>query len=174
LAKWNKNVKLIINNNQKILDIMSLKTNKTAILRTLTISMVLMIISQSSWSQIVGKWKTIDDETNQPKSIVEIWKSSDGMYYGKIMKLFDETKKDNVCNKCDPKDPRYKQKIVGLKIIMGMKKTAENEWSGGTILDPNNGKVYKCKLYREGKNLMVRGFIGVSVIGRTQTWLPGE
>jgi uncharacterized protein (DUF2147 family) len=153
---------------------MNLKTNKISTFKMLVACLVFLFLSQTGWSQIVGKWKTIDDETNQAKSIVEIWKSSDGMYYGKIMKLFDETKKDNVCDKCDPKDPRYKQKIVGLKIIMGMKKTAENEWSGGNILDPNNGKVYKCKLYREGKNLMVRGFIGVSVIGRTQTWLPGE
>jgi uncharacterized protein (DUF2147 family) len=153
---------------------MNLKSNKIAILRMLMVSMAIMFFSQSGWSQIVGKWKTIDDETNQAKSIVQIWKADDGLYYGKVMKLFDETKKDDVCNKCDPKDARYKQKVVGMKIIMKMKMTSSNEWTDGTILDPNNGKVYKCKLYREGKNLMVRGFIGISVIGRTQTWLPAE
>ena len=153
---------------------MNLKSNRIAILRVLMVSMAIMFFSQSGWSQIVGKWKTIDDETNQAKSIVQIWKADDGLYYGKVMKLFDETKKDNVCDKCDPKDARYKQKVVGMKIIMKMKMTSSNEWTDGTILDPNNGKVYKCKLYREGKNLMVRGFIGISVIGRTQTWLPAE
>jgi uncharacterized protein (DUF2147 family) len=153
---------------------MNLKSNRIPILRIFMVCMAIMFFSQSGWSQIVGKWKTIDDETNQAKSIVQIWKADDGLYYGKVMKLFDETKKDDVCNKCDPKDARYKQKVVGMKIIMKMKMTSSNEWTEGTILDPNNGKVYKCKLYREGKNLMVRGFIGISVIGRTQTWLPAE
>ena len=153
---------------------MNLKCSKMTIFRILTATLAMIFISQSSWSQITGRWKTIDDETGEAKSIVQIWKADDGMYYGKIMKLFDETKKDNVCDKCDPKDARYKQKVVGMKIIMNMKMTGDNEWGEGTILDPNNGKVYRCKLYREGKNLMVRGFIGISLIGRTQTWLPEE
>jgi uncharacterized protein (DUF2147 family) len=152
---------------------MSLKTNKIAMFKMLMASFAMFMFMQTGWSQgVVGKWKTIDDETGEPKSIVQIWKAEDGFYYGKIMKLFDESKKDNVCDKCDPKDPRYNQKVVGMKIIMKMKKTGDNEYGEGTILDPNNGKVYKCKLYREGENLKVRGFIGVSVIGRTQTWLP--
>jgi uncharacterized protein (DUF2147 family) len=127
-----------------------------------------IIISQS----IVGKWKTIDDETGDAKSVVQIWKAEDGMFYGKIMKLFDPKKQESVCDKCDPKDSRYKQKVIGMKIINGMKKTGDNEWTEGTILDPNNGKVYKCKLFIEGKNLMVRGYI--AFLYRTQTWLPSE
>ena len=123
---------------------------------------------------ISGKWKTIDDETNEEKSIVQIWKSKDGLFYGKIMKIYDESKKDNLCTKCDKKDERYMKKVLGMKIIMKMKKTGKNEWTGGTILDPNNGSVYKCKISREGNNLLVRGFIGISLIGRTQTWLPAE
>ncbi len=154
---------------------MSLKTNRITIIKILMAAFAMFVFMQTGWAQgIVGKWKTIDDETNTEKSIVQIWKAEDGFYYGKVMKVFEESKKDNVCDKCDPKDERYKQKIVGMKIIMKMKKTGENEWSEGTILDPNNGKVYKCKIYREGNNLMVRGFIGISVIGRTQTWLPAE
>jgi uncharacterized protein (DUF2147 family) len=153
---------------------MNLKSNKNVILRMAVSFLAILFFSQTGWSQIVGKWKTIDDETNEAKSIVEIWKANDGMYYGKIIKLFDEKKKDNVCDKCDPKDSRYKQKIVGMSIITKMKITGKNEYGDGTILDPNNGKVYSCKLYREGKNLKVRGFIGFSLIGRTQTWLPAE
>jgi len=153
---------------------MNLKSNKNVILRMVFALMAFLLFLPTGWSQIVGKWKTIDDESGKEKSIVQIWKADDGMYYGKIIKLFEESKKDNVCDKCDPKDPRYKQKIVGLKIIMNMKITGTNEYGDGTILDPNNGKVYKCKLYREGKNLMVRGFIGFSLIGRTQTWLPAD
>jgi uncharacterized protein (DUF2147 family) len=151
---------------------MNLKSNKNVILRLIATCLVVLFLSQTGWSQIVGKWKTIDDETGKEKSIVQIWKADDGLYYGKIMKLFDEAKKDNVCDKCDPKDPRYKQKVVGMKIIMSMKKTGENEYTEGTILDPNNGKVYKCKLFRDGKNLAVRGYI--AFLYRTQTWLPAE
>lgn len=133
----------------------------------------ILFISTSSFSQtIIGKWKTIDDETGDAKSIVQIWKAKDGFYYGKIMKLYDKTKQNSVCNKCDESDPRYKQKVLGMKIIMKMKKTGKNEWTEGTILDPNNGKVYKCKLFREGKNLMVRGYI--AFLYRTQKWLPVE
>ena len=135
--------------------------------------LLLFFFSQISISQtIVGKWKTIDDETGEAKSIVQIWKAEDGMFYGKIMKLFDPKKQESVCDKCDPKDSRYKQKVIGMKIINGMKKTDDNEWTEGTILDPNNGKVYKCKLFMEGKNLMVRGYI--AFLYRTQTWLPSE
>jgi uncharacterized protein (DUF2147 family) len=149
------------------------KTTKILIINSLAL-LTLLMFSSTSFSQISGKWKTIDDETGEEKSIVQIWKSKDGLFYGKIMKLFEEEKKDNVCDKCDEDDPRYNQKIVGMKIIMKMKKTDDNEWTGGTILDPNNGKVYKCKLSRKGDNLAVRGFIGFSLIGRTQTWLPAK
>jgi len=133
-----------------------------------------MFSSSSIGQTISGKWKTIDDETGEEKSVVQIWKAKDGLFYGKIMKLFDESKKDNVCDKCDEDDARYNQKVVGMKIIMKMKKSDTNEWTGGTILDPNNGKVYKCKISRDGDNLSMRGFIGFSLIGRTQTWLPAE
>ena len=92
------------------------------------------------------------------------------MYYGKIMKIYDETKKDNSCTKCDPEDARYNQKIIGMKIVMNLQKTGKNEWSKGTILDPNNGKVYKCKMWVEGNDLKLRGYIGPFY--RTQTWHP--
>ncbi len=150
------------------------KTIKKLIINSLAL-FVLMMFSSSSFGQtIVGKWKTIDDETGEEKSIVQIWKAKDNLYYGKIMKLFDETKQDNICDVCDEDDPRYNKKVVGMKIIMEMEKTGANEWTEGTILDPNNGKVYKCKISLDGKNLAVRGFIGFSLIGRTQTWLPAK
>jgi len=152
---------------------MYLKTNFNRTMKILLSLMVVMLFGINSYSQsIVGKWKTIDDETGKEKSIVQIWKAKDGLYYGKIMKLFDESKKDNVCDKCDESDPRYNKKVVGMKIIMKMKKTDDNEWTSGTILDPNNGKVYKCKLFREGDNLRVRGYI--AFLYRTQTWLPSN
>ena len=145
---------------------------KNAVKPVLVVLIILLYGIDANAQSIVGKWKTIDDETGEEKSIVQIWLSSDGLYYGKIMKLFDESKAENVCDKCDPNDERYNQKVVGMKIIMKMKKTGDNEWTEGTILDPNNGKVYRCKLFREGDNLMVRGYI--AFLYRTQTWLPVE
>lgn len=122
--------------------------------------------------KIVGKWKTIDDETNKPKSIVEITEKS-GVFSGKIIKLFrsPEEDQDPVCEECDPEDGRYMKKIIGMEILGDMKKSG-SEFSEGTILDPNNGKIYKCKIWLEGNNLMLRGYWGPFF--RTQTWVPGQ
>ncbi len=152
---------------------MYLKTNLNRAMKICISMLIVMLFSISSYSQtIVGKWKTIDDETGEAKSIVQIWKAKDGLYYGKIMKLFDKTKQNSVCDKCETSDSRYNKKVLGMKIITKMKKTDDNEWTEGKILDPNNGKVYKCKLFKEGNNLMVRGYI--AFLYRTQTWLPAK
>ena len=149
------------------------KTIKKLLFNSL-LTLAFLALSSTSFSQIVGKWKTIDDETGKAKSIIQIWKANDGLYYGKIIQLFDETKKDNVCDECDEDDPRYKKPIVGMVIIRKMEKVKDNEWDDGDILDPANGKVYDCKMWREGKNLQVRGYLGWSLIGRSQTWLPAN
>ena len=124
-----------------------------------------------SAQSITGTWKTIDDETGKAKSEVAIWKAKDGLYYGKIMKLYEKEKQNNTCTKCAKDDPRYNKKIVGMKIITKLKKTKKNKWENGEILDPNNGKVYSCKMWIENGKLKLRGFIGVSLLGRTQTWI---
>lgn len=134
---------------------------------------LLILIGHASGGQsIIGKWKTIDDETNKPKSIVDIYEK-DGKYYGKVTKLFREPneEQDPVCNECDPEDDRFKRKVIGMEVLRDLRKT-DDEYSEGTILDPNNGKIYKCKIWIEGKNLMLRGYIGPFY--RTQTWLPGQ
>ncbi|MDL1914117.1 MAG: DUF2147 domain-containing protein [Bergeyella sp.] len=118
-------------------------------------------------AQIVGKWKTVDDETGQAKSIVEIYKKSDGKYYGKITELLVKPK-NKECVKCV--DDRKNSPIVGMEIIRGLKKEGD-EYSQGTILNPKNGKIYRCTIKREsGNRLRVRGFIGVSLLGKTQIW----
>ena len=122
----------------------------------------------------VGVWKTIDDESGKPKSLVRITESN-GELRGKIEKLFREPGEDQnpKCEKCEGalKD----QPVIGMTIITGMKKDG-NEYNGGQILDPNNGKVYKSKmtLVDGGKKLDVRGYIGVPMLGRTQTWVRQE
>ncbi|MGO4307322.1 MULTISPECIES: DUF2147 domain-containing protein [unclassified Cupriavidus] len=117
-----------------------------------------------------GMWKTIDDSTGKPRGVIEITEKN-GVYSGKLLKSLTETEGPaKVCDKCT--DARKDQPIIGMTLLTGLRKTGDNEWSGGEILDPESGKLYKCKmsLADDGKKLNVRGFIGISLIGRTQTW----
>ncbi len=123
--------------------------------------------------QIVGHWKTIDDETKKERSIVEIYKVGDH-YAGKIIKLQRDLDDDPdpICDSCSPDDSRYLQKIIGMEIIKDMiLDLSSNEYVNGTILDPENGNEYQCKLWlSEEGTLKVRGYI--AFFYRTQTWLP--
>ena len=126
-------------------------------------------VSASLYSQnIIGKWKTIDDETNEPRSVVELYERN-GKVYGKILKLLlkPNEEQDPVCEECDVNDARYQKKIIGMEILKEMKKSGE-EYSEGNILDPNNGKIYNCKIWLEGNDLKLRGYWGPFY--RTQTW----
>ena len=127
---------------------------------------VMMLISFFSFAQIEGNWKTIDDATGQAKSIVEVYKKSDGKYYGKVVKLLIKPENPN-CTGC--KDDRKNKPILGMEVIRGLKKEG-NDFTGGTITDPKSGKVYKCNVVRNGDKLDVRGYVGFAMIGRTQTW----
>lgn len=127
----------------------------------------MLFFTALSYAQIEGKWKTIDDETGKPKSIVEIFKKSDGKYYGRIVQLLAKPEHET-CVKCS--DDRKNKPLVGLEIIRGLKKDGE-EFTGGNITDPKNGKTYKCTITKDGtEKLNVRGYIGFSLIGRSQTW----
>jgi uncharacterized protein (DUF2147 family) len=121
---------------------------------------------------IVGKWKTIDDKTNEPKSIIQIYEK-DGKYFGQIKELFLKPGDDPnpVCDKCQDDDPRKDQPNKGMVVIKDLVRKG-TKYSGGTILDPENGKIYKCKLWTKGKTLMVRGYI--AFFFRTQTWQKAE
>jgi len=120
----------------------------------------------------VGLWKTIDDETKQEKSVVRIIESA-GVLSGRIEKIVDPAKQDSACDKCE--DARKGQKVLGMTIVEGVKKNADEPyWDGGTILDPNNGKTYKVRMTPKdgGKALEVRGFIGFFF--RNQQWIRVE
>lgn len=114
-----------------------------------------------------GTWKTIDDETHQPKSLVEISEAANGELSGRVIKLFNNP--EAICDKCD--GAQKGKPIVGLTIMTGLKKDGD-AWENGKILDPKSGKVYsaKAKLVEGGKKLEVRGFLGISLLGRTQVW----
>lgn len=118
----------------------------------------------------VGKWTTIDDETREKKSIVELYKV-DGKLYGKIIYLYPRKglAADPKCTECT--DDRKNQSIEGMQIIRGMVWDG-SEWESGTILDPKIGKIYSAKLWLNSKNsdyLNVRGYSGPFY--RTQTWV---
>lgn len=118
----------------------------------------------------VGVWQTIDDHTGQPKALVQITQNDDGTLSGKVIKgLNPADKSDRRCTECT--DDRKDQRILGMTIIRDMKKDGD-KWDGGNILDPENGKVYKCNMRLEegGQKLVVRGYIGISLLGRSQTW----
>lgn len=134
-------------------------------MKKLLLTFALLLFGVMTFAQIEGKWKTIDDETKQAKSIVEIYKRGE-QYYGKISQLLIKPANPN-CTEC--KDDRKNKPIVGMEIIRGLKKDG-NEFTDGTITDPKTGKTYKCTIKREGDKLNVRGYLGFSLIGRTQTW----
>ena len=116
----------------------------------------------------VGRWKTIDDETGQPKSIVEISQAGNGTLGGRIVELINPSKPNPACDKC--KDDRKGQPITGMEIIRGMKPDG-GAYAGGTILKPDEGKVYKSKmqLIDGGSKLEVSGCI--AFICKSQVWL---
>lgn len=128
-----------------------------------------MLLSISIHAQsVIGRWKTIDDDSNKPKSIVEVYEKN-GKIFGRIEKLYLEPGEDPdpVCDECT--DHRKDKKVMGMMIITDMEKDGD-EWNGGKILDPENGKIYRCKIWVEDGNLKVRGYI--AFLYRTQTWLP--
>lgn len=116
---------------------------------------------------VVGRWQTIDDETGEPKAIVEI-ELRDGLLYGRIVQLFPKEgdDPDPRCDKCP--DERRDQPLLGMSIIDGLKRESAR-WAGGKILDPEKGKLYACQLWREGETLRVRG--SLLIFHRTQTWI---
>ncbi|MGV9002893.1 DUF2147 domain-containing protein [Flavobacterium sp.] len=133
-----------------------------------TTLLFLFITSFTFCQSIVGKWKTIDDETGVEKSVVEIYKKN-GLYFGKVIEIKELEHRNKKCTLCKG-DDRDKP-ILGLIVI---KKLSKNNaiFDGGTITDPKNGKQYRCKITLDGKNkISVRGYIGISLFGRSQTWI---
>lgn len=116
----------------------------------------------------LGKWRSADDKTGKPKSIVEII-MVDNVLQGRIIELLNSSKINPLCEKCTGK--KANQPIIGMIIIWGVTRQGDH-WGKGKILDPKNGKKYNVKLSlaEEGRKLNVRGYIGTPVLGRTQVW----
>ena len=116
----------------------------------------------------VGLWETIDDKTGKPTAVVEIFEK-DARLFGRIAEILTGADAKSVCVACT--DDRKNQPIIGMIIIRSIKPSGP-EYSGGDILDPDSGSVYRCKMHLEknGSELIVRGYIGLSLFGRSQTW----
>ena len=151
----------------------------TSTLRDAAIGLALTLATGFAAAQATspaGLWETIDDNTRKEKSLVRIVEAG-GVFTGKVEKIIDpDSPKDAVCKDCS--DDRKDNPVLGLTIIRNMKASSDDKavWEGGDILDPNNGKVYsaKLKLVDNGARLDVRGYIGMPMLGRTQTWYRVE
>lgn len=142
------------------------------LLLSLVMAMAVSVAGVAQVNKMIGKWKTIDDKDGSVKSIVFVFKATNGKYYGKIEKLFKDPEK--LCTECDGANKN--KPIVGLMIINNMVEE-DATLTGGTILDPKNGKVYKCNMSLETDNdkLKVRGSLDKGgFIGRTQIWLRAK
>jgi uncharacterized protein (DUF2147 family) len=131
----------------------------------------LLCLSTLNAQDVFGKWKTIDDNTGEAKSYVEIYEEN-GKVHGKIVGLINPKRENPICDKCccEEKD----QPIVGLRFIKDLEKDGD-EYNGGKIMDPENGKLYKCYItLEEDDKLKVRGYVGFSLLGRTQYWYRVE
>lgn len=129
-------------------------------------------------ADIVGVWRSIDDKTGFAKALVEIKQESDNTYSGTIIKIIPRpnyTPKE-FCQRCP--EPYTNKRILGLTVINGLKQSENrpNVYDSGKILDPLSGNIYsnKAKISADGRRLTMRGYIGVSLLGRSQTWLREE
>ncbi len=125
-------------------------------------------IAQSSAS---GTWQTISDVDGKPRALIEI-SEVNGKLVGVVRAtLVPGEGANRICEKCS--GARKGQPIIGMEILHDLHTDGVDTWSGGEILDPDSGKTYRAKLRLEdaGRRLIVRGYIGFSLIGRSQTWV---
>jgi len=143
------------------------KTFKTLLL---ALPLMMAALSASAADGAVGRWKTIDDKTGKVKSIVEITQAANGALTGKVVDILHSDKGPNpVCDGCEGANKN--KPVKGMTILWNLKADGANAWSGGTILDPGNGKTYKSKMKLQtgGAKLDVSGC--VAFICRAQTWV---
>jgi uncharacterized protein (DUF2147 family) len=117
----------------------------------------------------VGLWKTFDDRTHKARGTILIYEEN-GIFFGRIESSFNPEEVTGRCDKCS--GDRKGAPVIGLVIMRGMMRHG-SEYDGGDILDPETGFVYRCRftLSGDGAKLMVRGYLGLSIFGRTQTWI---
>ncbi len=132
---------------------------------------IVSLSANAQLSSILGDWTTVDDKTGARRSVVTIYKGSDGLYYGKISKMLMYADKELYCDQCQGED--HNAPIVGLVIIRGLKYNKEkNQLEGGRVLDPESGKFYYGKIYPKDGKLILRGSLDKrGFLGRNQEWV---
>jgi uncharacterized protein (DUF2147 family) len=118
-----------------------------------------------------GRWRTFDDKTGKAKAVILLYEEK-GLLFGRVETLVDPDAV-KICDKCS--DDRKGKPVTGMVVVRRMKKDGD-EYTGGDILDPKNGSVYRCKmrLVDQGRKLSVRGYLGFSLFGRSQTWIRDD
>jgi len=142
-----------------------------AILTVTNLAMAVLHVVPASAAEAgspIGLWKTIDDKTGNARAIVRVYEQN-AKLFGRIERSFTPGAENRVCDVCT--DERKGQPIIGLVIIRNMQ-SKDGEFAGGDILDPETGTVYRCKFHldHDGARLIVRGYIGISLLGRSQVW----
>lgn len=140
---------------------------KKVVFTTLLFALSITINAQT----IFGKWNSTNEETGNIDSIIEVYEK-DGKAFAKVIEIKGSARKNAVCEKCE--DENKNKPILGLNILTGLEKN-KDEWSGGNILDPRNGRIYNCyiKLIKPNK-LKIRGYIGLALFGKTAYWERAE
>ena len=139
---------------------------------------LLSLVSYASAADIAGVWRTIDDKTGYVRAHIKISKESNGSYTGTIIKDFPAPGESPLlqCNNCPA--PYTNKPIIGLTVLKNLKADPENPnvYMGGSVLDPRGGKIYhgKAKLNVSGNKMTLRGYMGISIVGRSQTWIRQE
>lgn len=146
-----------------------------ALITTLLLLFVIPVYAGAEAASPAGYWQTIDDVTHQPKSILEISETTNKVLTARVVKIYPRPGYDQneICTEC--KGVRHNQPIVGMVVMERLKQSAKNknQWINGEILDPINGKTYRCNLVllENGNQANIRGYIGLPLFGRSQTWL---
>jgi uncharacterized protein (DUF2147 family) len=132
----------------------------------------LLMPSLAQGGELAGVWQEFDDQTGKVEALIRIEKTADGAYEGKIVKLMADVAGENarVCGGCS--GSLRNQPLLGMRILYGMKRKDSQTFEGGEIIDPDDGKVYRChmRLSEDGKTLEVTGYIGISWFGQSETW----
>jgi uncharacterized protein (DUF2147 family) len=133
----------------------------------LTLLFCFSFILKAESQNILGEWQTLDPETQKIESTINIF-LKEGKLYAKIIGISNPKDRDKLCIECKGKN--HNKPILGLTIITGLTKDGD-EWNGGKILDPKSGKTYKCYItLKDDNTLKIRGYIGFSLLGRTELW----
>ena len=142
-------------------------------LLALLLTLPMLALSSLAFAQTtpVGTWTTVDDKTQKPKSVVEIYEARDGTLAGRVNEILQSDRGPNpLCDKCSGNNKD--KPVKGMVMLWGVNKKGSS-WEGGKILDPTTGKIYSVKMtpVDGGKKLQVRGFMGFSLLGKTQVWI---